>query len=230
MPAEESRLSWAEEQHLKHMTLEACFIGSDGIVLASDQRRLDWGGGADWSALTPKIYIDPSGAFAWCGAGDQRVIDACERIFDSISAAPQAFAIPTIPLRKLCNDMAVYEGKRQLLFASAIEGMAWMGSMSSPVEVKEILNKWIIGDTGNTARYFPERYLPKEKTPVNKLLLLAAHTILMGSKCNPMLVEGLEIAVSAGGSFQRLTDSEISNLTLRSARLDESIRTQLFPS
>jgi hypothetical protein len=223
-----------ESWRFNHMTLQVCFIGSDGIVLASDTRRVEMGPSVVTSTMSaPKISMDASRRFAWCGAGDPIVGQVCAHIGELISDTPEFFSgEPTVPLRdagrKIRDSQRWGDGNKRIFFASASMRSFWLLDMNRPViEVTQPHVKCVIGDSRNAAVFFPEYYFPDEMTSVDNLLPLAAHTILMGSKCNPSWVEGLEIAVSKAGKFRRLTEFELNELTLKSATIDSLIRGQL---
>ena len=64
---------------------------------------------------------------------------------------------------------------------------------------------------------------------MERLKLLAAHTILMGNKINPKAVAGLEMLVCENGKIEFLAanDPEIRDLTKRSELLQASWYAQL---
>ena len=77
--------------------------------------------------------------------------------------------------------------------------------------------KALIGAIGNGANIFPTLYY--KRAGVDKLAILAAHTILTGHKCDPSLVEGLEIYVSKDGIIRSLNADELSKLRQTSREL-----------
>ena len=85
------------------------------------------------------------------------------------------------------------------------------------------LNKTILGDVANPAKYFYERYYSRHRS-LPELQFLAVHTILIGSKLAPLGVgDGVDVVVSERGAIRTLSDSETSELEKRSAAVDALI-------
>jgi len=72
--------------------------------------------------------------------------------------------------------------------------------------VNQVDNRDCQGDGINPAAFFIERYLPSEryvKMPLEKLKLVATHTMLMASELNPKGIHGMDIVLCRPGrSFQ----------------------------
>jgi len=89
---------------------------------------------------------------------------------------------------------------------------------------------WLIaGDVFNPAGMLLDRYLPKERVPVGKLKLLAAHYILTGNDLNTSAVEGLAICIAKDGQpFSWVSDSGLASLKRKSQELHIYTRERLF--
>lgn len=79
----------------------------------------------------------------------------------------------------------------------------------------------------NPAAFFVQRYMPVDgyiKRPLEKLILIAAHTVLMASKLNPTGITGLDIALCRHGrAFEMLSPEEIAEVTAESKKIDSQI-------
>lgn len=92
--------------------------------------------------------------------------------------------------------------------------------------VLRILDKCKIGDSTTPACFFSERYY--RERPIEDLIFLAAHTVLMAGAMNPAGVAGLGIVLCRPAGFTTVSDEEVSDLTARSKRLDSEIAAALF--
>ena len=76
------------------------------------------------------------------------------------------------------------------------------------------------------ATLFPQLFY--SPLPIEKLQMLAAHTILTGAQCEPSLISGLDIYVAPNhGPSRFLSPDEIRELIHRSENLQSSIRQTL---
>jgi hypothetical protein len=237
VPQQAYHLSWEQEQYVKRMTLQVCFIGSDGIVLASDTRCVQAGPGVITStSSSPKITVDPTSRFAWCGAGGPIIGQTCAIIGEQIKDS--RFAIDPIPALREIGQSAKDDDRNRssgtnnrVLFASAVAKSVWLLDMTlDHIEVHPKYGKCTIGAEGNAAIFFYEQYFPRDPIPVDRLPLLAAHIVLMGAGREPQFVNGLEITLSKGRAFRRLADDELAVLRSKSEHVSNSIRRELVLS
>ena len=86
----------------------------------------------------------------------------------------------------------------------------------------------ISGSIANAALFFIYRYYCQyftPKTPVAKLIMLAAHAVLTASKFNPEGIQGLEMVICEGNTFKTIMPSDAIHTELRerSEELDRLI-------
>ena len=221
------------------MTFQIGMVGSDGVLLASDLKRVHEGligAITRFSSEQPKIHIFHSG-LAYCCAGDEFAEVAARKFCEQ---ADNLKDHPQIHSRLIeSGEYAIRErassrdhGMRQfasILFAirSAIGrfelwclDLNWddaRGAMAEPV-----CGKRINGDQANAAGFFVERYFRRGR-PVQELTPLAAHTILVAHVLNTAGIDGLEIIRCTAEGCKKVSQDEIETLTERSRKLDAHI-------
>jgi len=110
-----------------------------------------------------------------------------------------------------------------------VDGSLWelevfRRSMASPVH-----GHTVAGDARSTVRHFTNNYFPSPPLPINRLVLLAAHAVLMASKENCMGVDGLEVAVIRTGERPNILSREQEQeLKLRSESVHRGIEKLLL--
>lgn len=229
------------------VTLQACFIGTDGFVLASDTMTVMLGLEAitQRSSRETKICFDSTAGAAWCSSGH----DICRRMCQRIKANWSGCGDDAITTFQNLLDGAVAwcrtnvhldeQTKGNILFAAREGGKSvavkcqidWFVNNDS----YQNLTKWdcvdggqpfsdkaLQGDIGNPAIFFAERYYRSDMT-VRDLVPLAAHVILTGGQLNPYGVGGLEILLADDQGCRKLTEAELTPLRDASSRIDESI-------
>lgn len=182
------------------VTYQVAMRGSDGIVIASDRQELHEGGSTDEIV---KIQVDPSGQYAWAFAGRQissLVASSLRRDFadgtlhsgSDIAKAIREFATAVLP------DKAFDEPTRSTIL--------WVDGAANKVCRAELLpkdltifsdtesDKCITGQIASMASLFPEHFYASEMA-VDRIALLAAYTIWLAHKADPLCVKGLDIAV-----------------------------------
>jgi hypothetical protein len=88
---------------------------------------------------------------------------------------------------------------------------------------RDKLQKFIVlgGDDMNPSGMLLERYLPREAQSIDKLVLFAAHYILVGGELNPAGVEGLRLYFSREGRpFRDIPTDTMEELLASSKRLN----------
>ena len=79
----------------------------------------------------------------------------------------------------------------------------------------------VAGDRTNPSIFFLVRH-SISGVPIEPLILLAAHVVLMGFHFSPN-VEGLDMAVCRDGELSMLESKDIENLTRRSGEIDSRL-------
>jgi hypothetical protein len=230
------------------MTLQIGIVGTDGIVLASDTKILSVEQHpytelpARSSSMGSK-FVERDG-FVCCWSGD----DISRSVVDNICATKWDKGKGKNDVQNYLDDATRKEkvpadDKVRKAIVVDPEDSLWEISIRGTVDIQEapentsyarsVYCKVATGDNSNNARYWPNCHLADVQNPylqTKELLLLAAHTILMGAKDNPTGVGGLEIRVIQKGvrPSRRLTEEEIKYLTRRSEELTQTIQTSLF--
>jgi len=174
------------------LTFQVALVGSDGVLLASDLKRTNAPPGVCRSSSEqPKIHISQSGDIAYCCSGDDLAEAAARRLCEHanqlsndqeisaglISAAQEAIKVENSeqarPLQGRGNSvlLALREEREKVKL--------WCLDIGQHVTAMPVYDKRVNGDRGNAAGYFLERYFPtRRRIPIQKLLRLAAHTVL----------------------------------------------------
>jgi hypothetical protein len=106
----------------------------------------------------------------------------------------------------------------------------WLLEVGLPRSLAHPRVRVVAGDIENTARHFINKYGQDcESQPLDRLVTLAAYTVLVAGEENPHGVRGLEIAViPKGGAPIFLTSEEEQELKRLSDGLDAAIRERLL--
>jgi hypothetical protein len=83
----------------------------------------------------------------------------------------------------------------------------------------------IAGARGNGARFF-EWYF-RDNQPIQRATFLAAHIVLMASRLDRQMIDGLDIAIFNAEGYRLLNEQEKEVLRVKSAALDAAIRAGL---
>jgi hypothetical protein len=212
------------------VTYQVAMRGSDGVVIASDRQELHEGGSTD---EIRKIQIDRSGQFAWAFAGKQfssLVASSIRRDFEAgtlHSSDDIGKAIRTIAT-ELLPDKAFDETPRSTIL--------WVDGPAKTVCRAELLPKdltiftpiendrCIAGLITSMASLLPEHFYSSDMS-VDRLAVLAAYTIWLAHKVDPLCVKGLDIAIYRASApnpeFEFLDGAEYLQ---RAATIHEAIR------
>ncbi len=227
------------------MTLQVGFVGSDGLVIASDRLLQQWqfdalGSTSGYSLTLSSKFVARGGFLCyWCG--------------DKVSelAASNICDLPWQNAKEDVREALKIAGNKawKQIYADGTNGSGYADARKvivvcpdysmfivdvSPCSFANVvLNKVVAGDIKNTARHFINNYVPDEIAPINlpigQLIFPAAHAILIGGKENPTGVGGLEVVVLPNdGPMIVLTPEEEQQLKALSERLDETIRERLL--
>jgi len=219
------------------MTLQIALLGSNGVLLASDTRKLN--AYPDWPSQDTeeeeKVILskDKSVAAAWSGTMPSRefllgVVESFRKQWgeESSSLSESCSTLWEAEKRERqsedvdCTLLVANSQKRQIYKAFFLRG-----------KIRIILHKESHmrfgvsnGNDGNPACFFIYGYLSKNLVTVDNLVRLAAHYVLMGAKVNPLGVGGLTIHLSKDGNpFEEIPEHGIIQLMSESNHLDRRI-------
>lgn len=239
-PAAIQRGAYAPDAEDIPMTFQIGIVGTDGVLLASDECYIDpgLGQGARTRYRGQKIFIRGDGQIAYCAAGDDWAAMSAERHSDSFTGnlviyqnmvLAREFAIDDCLTRK--GKFFAEENRHGTVLAVHREPKVELWHMDVMFRGQLpicISDRVCIGDTGNPAVFFLERYLPPgAKLSLDKLKFLAAHSIAMAEKINPTGIGGLEMVLCREDRFERVSAEEINYLKSQSEDLDSSIANAL---
>jgi hypothetical protein len=223
------------------MTLIAGAVGTDGIVLAADQRVVVPSRNEcemDDTYGMCKIVDVPAHCVAYACAGDVLTANVGEALKASVKASGGNFVMDAPYLQNLAKK--VWEEMKRTCDVNPINRVMlavdyrerphlWrlnvLGPNSHAVEVPDIA---FAGSLGNTARFFAAYYEPDKS--IVQLSFLAAHIVLVGGRIDPLYVNGLNLALYSAGRCAFLEQAELAELRERSIGLHERIRRELYAS
>jgi hypothetical protein len=240
------------------MTILVGLVGSDGIVLAADSRMVGPAqhvGECDGISSIWKITDLAQHSVAYAAAGDRVAWRAGRVLSETLDENQFDFARIQTSLENIGSkafrheraaieetytdeqdrrafltpiiDESVPRGLLVVFHGSQVRArQLWGLNLQPRTSFAQRLNKAIYGAIGNLARFFGEYFT--EQTPIAKLQLLAAHTVLTAHRLNSMMIEGLQIALFDGNGYRLIGHEEISELRQQSEALDASIRNQLY--
>jgi hypothetical protein len=242
-PVNQQQLSIDPEQKLRRMTILVGMVGSDGILLATDQRTTRTASNEtefDDHADIRKIIVFEKHKVASSRVGDPVSMMVTNRIksaldsqtFDFSAVWPHLIYIAEAVVReenaKRDFDpsmnrtlLIVFYGEQSPEFPQL-----WRLRISPPYPAAELVTGITInGAIGNRARFFD--YYFEDNTSVHTLQFLAAHIVLMANRFDPLMIRGLDIALFDKTGVRLLDEHQKSALRKRSSALDALIRAQL---
>jgi len=229
------------------MTFQIGLVGSDGLIIASDETAVREGGlRADGkcsmrvSSGVEKIFVAKKNNLICAFAGDSIVTNFASELIQSVSSGDDLSE--DLALKNRATE--VYEAHHSVEIRKRTSGQMMVAIpgvlklweflfMGGEVILQAVSNRSFCGDRCNPAVYFAERYLPLDslKYPVERLKLIAAHTILEGSALNPTSVGGLSILICMTGEQPRfLEPDELQELRTHSQKLHDMIAVTLLPA
>lgn len=226
------------------VTLQLAILGSDGVVIATDRQGMqpakDSGGVDTVESEDAKVLFSSDGSIAaLCSGTLYRSHFYCE----IIEAARSDWDDPPALQNHLDSwwneqrtDPTAGTSESNLVLVNAESKTAFTirfqrdRCILRPKEEWDLQNGLRNGHIANASYFFLKRYLPAdEPIPVNSLLRLVAHYILMGHKINPHGIGGLAIFVSVDGNpFQKIPNETIKSLSAESSDLDKQIAEALL--
>jgi hypothetical protein len=235
------------------MTFQVGIVATDGVILASDTRVTQIEGQAAFSTAEGQrlfsdswkiVVYDDAPRLAYCWAGDQLQTRIAHDFGDSVrkqkttltfqeirevltrnATSALSALYPGYPFQLPQGTQALprkHTGGSVLAAYPGPSGVElWKLRVDNVVDAFTVRDKTAAGDMVNPAVFFLEKYY--RPSTIEKLLPLAAHTILMGSALSSSAVNGLEIATCRNDRFERLPVEEITELIQFSQKLDRSI-------
>jgi hypothetical protein len=226
------------------MTLQVGLVGTDGLVIASDQKATFAEDRTRASSATQKLFWDTATGIVCAASGDpvaphiarelvHRLIPgggSSDIVFTALQGAVKELWQKHVPKKR--NGEPDREPSVCFLIGLMGNRCLWRillperGSGTSPY-----LDKIHAGDDRNAAKYLTERfYKHSNLLPVSNLAFLAAHLILEGHELNPSGVEGLDILSWRFGEPKPkvFTEEEKRVLIRRSEGLSDLIEHKLW--
>jgi hypothetical protein len=225
----------APEESDPPMTLQVALVGTDGIVLASDQK---WGATVrrTWATfMASKIRIDHKrGIAVTCARSDAGVV-AARMILSRFKPGEEHFQYPLQPLEELgdeafrevaqASSFPLSEGDVLVVFSRDLEKVYHL-TVGRNSTCRAITDKVFAGHDINPAIYFAERHY--QRLLIEDLAFLAAHTILMGAKLNPSGIHGLEMIFCRPDGFTAVSETKLNEYRRRSEQLDTQLNQTLI--
>ena len=229
------RLRYTPSTREVPMTLQIAAVATDGVVLASDQKKNLLVAHSDepvTSSLVSKIFYSE----------DRQIIAAWSGADPSMRLARFAITIPDSELKSFIaiegHANRIFDEESKKLEMEHMNGevlivdgrdlsKVWCVHVQRQSYCDAVISKAIAGHTSNPATYFTERFY--EKLPMKRLVPLLAHTILESAKMNPSGIEGLEIFNCRKDLISRVHESEIELFKLQHQELSAVIENYLKP-
>ena len=219
------------------MTMQVGMVGKNGIVLASDLKWNGDAGGQRESHYASKIKLCEERGIAVACSESEVSLNIASAIIDGFKQDDHLSPIPAIEriakdamrrfdepvfirsgnIRPQSHCLVVLKGKPGKLFSLKVgpEGQ----------NCSEELQKRRAGDPGNPAMFFVESYYTSR--PVEQLVFLAAHVVLMAAHFNSGGIGSIKILVCDKSGFRMLPPDEIERLKSNSNALDGMLRASL---
>jgi hypothetical protein len=231
------------------VTFQIGMVGEDGVLLASDTcctQGSSFVGSIRRTEPIRKIQIDRTNHFAYCWAGDDLGILTAQAITAKVSdleygefksflyacastAVANAKGITFVDRNRRLNSCTLLisaptsSAEAMALWKLQIQNLPEQAPVIMVEPIDGIGGKTVTGDQSNPAVFFTERYFPRgRKSPMQDLILLAAHTVVMASKFNSG-VSGLQIVLCRQSGFHELSEEEMAVYADRSKAIDSDI-------
>lgn len=235
LPTGVASLGYCYASEEEYVTLQVAFVGTDGIVLASDKKMGRPFENQFESSLTSKIRLNVERGLVTAWSGDW---PACMDLADKAMALSDTELLdPHFPLQELAKE--VFEGRRRRLGNSLLNGELILVMSRDVNHIHHVTvkgesyshradeNKATSGYHTSSGLSFSEMFY--EKRPMKELLGLAAHVITTAEWLNPIGIEGLEIICCTREKILKVPENEISELVAWSNNLTADIKRLLFP-
>ena len=190
------------------VTLQIMMRAGMDWLIASDMKAVSRSGVRS-SLLETKIVSEPSLGLGYAFAGDNCAVSVGQELVRDFNRLPlQDSQALRMALEALANRVWQHEqGRTPMPQPSRVRSLLigfrdgpnvlWRLLIGECSIAQAIRDKGLAGDEGNPAVFFAERYYDAS-APIDDLIPLAAHVVLMASKFSSD-VEGLEILKCKGG-------------------------------
>jgi hypothetical protein len=225
------------------MTMLVGMIGSDGILLGADARRVAFAAKeTELDDVMGSRKITPSSKhkLAYAVAGDRLTYGIAEAVvtkidigafyFQDIEKSLQSVATDTLKAIEGSHPERITAEHRCILIAfygsQVEERQLWSLKIGCPSIARRVTGMALGGGLSNTARFFYQYF--ESNKPLASLMLLAAHLILMAARVDSLMVNGLDIFLIEDSGCHFIDEVEKSALRERSTVLHTLIGEQLF--
>ncbi len=216
------------------MTLQIAFVGTDGVLLASDQRSniTSPNQQVTTSHLTRKIMVDHDRGLAACWSGYEPISQELAR---RILKSSDSEVSNQIFLESIAE--AVYKDVREQIISDSPYGQVILVNRRDLGRIYSIYAAdrhysvcpyidWVpSGQNSNPALFFCQKFY--KFGPIEGLIMLAAHTILTAGQIDPYRIGGLEILRCTSEKFEFVPREQLKFLQSKSAVLDSIIITHI---
>jgi hypothetical protein len=222
-------------------------IGSDGILIAADQRMvIEANNDNEFDDIMsgPKIVHLPECGTVYTCAGDGLSKRIAIAIANALATKTFNFSriessLHTIALKAIHDNLReaqwpmIYRSLMIAFYGTEVtEPQLWSLRMSNaPIDrivpvATRVTGIAIGGAIGNSARFFQEYFEPN--SAVSRLKQLAAHIVLTAERVDSLMIHGLDIATIDHCGFNVLNEDEKDMLRNASKDLDALIRDRLL--
>lgn len=222
------------------MTLQIAAIGTDGILLASDQQSNTTSSNRQvtTSYLTSKILFDNGRGLAACWSGCEIIsFELARRILKSANKdlpknLPYDLTLPNLAkkvyngVKKQIQDYTAY-GDVLFVDLKDLGKVYSVGARRNSCMAIPSYTWAAAGQDSNAALFFCQQFY--QRAPIDELVPLAAHTILTAGQIDPARIKGLEILKCTKGGFELVPKPQLDVAQQRFEELNDLIKTSLFP-
>jgi hypothetical protein len=226
------------------MTLQIAMMARDGWLLASDTRSYEAPvavNRAPYLSSSRKIICAPQQHIVYAYSGDNFAQQAGGLLLMRVlktGHTPDTSSTIEVLLREIAGEVQASINQKMLdsrrlicLFLSTQPGHAvqlWTLDIWSQMSaVPTMRTGHVMAGVPSPAELFPQLFYSQQKT-VKELTSLAAHTLLMGARCNPSLVDGLDILISDADGTRFLEEEELQALRSKSDLLFRQTAKNIF--
>jgi 20S proteasome alpha/beta subunit len=217
------------------MTMQVAFVGSEGIVLATDtQSYMDYE--IRTTCETDKILVDKENGLAVACAQGEISHRLAQRILQEFKEEWREY--PLLPLEKLgqevmekarsdgYGDMALV-GQAMLILLSDLSRIGILETDHHLCRYRSSHNKAHCGDMSNPAIMFSEAFY-KKGMAFPQLARLAAQVVVSAHHFNENGIDGLKILLCRSSGFEFMKPEEIQELEERSEDFHKQIGVTLL--
>lgn len=219
------------------MTMQVAYVGTDGILVASDKRAIiSRNEMPDVAGRVSKVLIDAKKGMLVASAQSDHSLLIGRKILAELRLENLQFP-PVVPIEQIAEHyLANLSGgfRRQDVNADVLVVLTCDLSRIYHLVIQSgekiicwvFEDKTVAGHSTNSAVFFSERYY--RKVALEELNFLAAHVITAAKRLNDRGISGLEIWHCKDDGFHRVDAAIEAALTDRSVELDDGIDGAIF--